>query len=120
MQKYNLLSGYNISCMYMFSGLIISYWVNSWVNSLEETISPTLNLPLLPIVLCIKLRFPGLSHIHFSMPIIVTQSLFGSCLGNHVGETSYNNFRRHNLKANYENLFSWPSQYFCPLFCNDP
>lgn len=28
--KYNLLSSYNVTCLYMFSGLVIWYWTTHW------------------------------------------------------------------------------------------
>ena len=54
------------------------------VSSPEKTISPSLSIPHLSVVLCIRWRPSGIYPIHFAHPLVL--SLFSSHCGTQVGE----------------------------------
>lgn len=51
---------------------------------LDMIISPTINIPLLPVVLCAGLRSYGFSTTHLNISLV---SMFSSCLSSHVSST---------------------------------
>lgn len=93
--------------VWIFSELIVWYWVTSWCV-----------LAWLPIVLCVVLK-PCLSPIHFGMSVVVLVQLMlrqsnwldFMCVSSDIIE-------RHNLTTN--SLIIWPLQSFHPRFHNVP
>lgn len=69
--KYNLLSLYNITCVYIFMTEYLVWDDQSVCFSLGKTISPAFSVLYLPLVLFVGLRPRGLFPILFNMPIAV-------------------------------------------------
>lgn len=81
--KYKLLSPYNVTCMYFFSGYLVLD--NQLVcSSPGRTTSPSPSCAQLPVVLGIELRLHDFCPIQIHM--FIDASLFNSCLGSCVGE----------------------------------
>ena len=68
---YNLLSLYNVPCMYVFRADCLALDKQLVSSSLGKTIPPTLSMSYLPLVLCVWLKPGGLLPINLDMSITV-------------------------------------------------
>lgn len=69
--EYNLISPYNVTCVYQISELIAWYWKTNCGSCLEKTMFSTLSFPKLPVALCLGLRPHKLSLFHVITSIAV-------------------------------------------------
>lgn len=76
--KHNLFSLCNVTCMYAFRTDQLALDNQTGCSYLGKSISPTPSFPQVPGVLCVELRLPGLSFIHFHMSVfvVVVQLIF--------------------------------------------
>lgn len=75
----------HIICMYVFSTDHFVLENQLEYSSLGKTISLILGIPSMPIVLCVKLRHPGLSPIHVSISVVAV--LLYTYSGSNVGDS---------------------------------
>lgn len=82
--KYSLVSLQMIMCMHIFRDVQLVLDKQLVYTYLGKTIPPSLNTPQLPHVLCLRLRFGGLST--FTLACLLVSSFIYSCLDSHVGQ----------------------------------
>ena len=74
--KHNLSSPYSVISLYDFRAEHLGLDKQLTCSSLRKLISPVLNIPQLPVILCEGLRPYGISLMYFDMSIVVLLVLF--------------------------------------------
>lgn len=79
--------------------------MGNWLR-IHKTVSPTLSIPLLLVVLCVRLKAPGISSVHFSMDIgILVQPLSNTNAHSENTEVTIIKLRRFYLENIYSNTY---------------